>query len=436
MDTQQIVLAAVGALIAAIVLVVLHRRVHAAWVLSAAYLFVAPLTTADEFVFLQQLKYLRLGLTVLIPIVVVLTARTIPIRGPASVAWLLFMLLYAAAAVYSPSPVLGLVFKGMFVVTVLAGMSAASVIDSPQQMIVGLRTLLLGGAAFGALVAFGMVTDPGALSKLGRLDLFGINANRFGQAAAGFVLLASAVGAYDPHKRWRLIAIAVAVCFTIVILYTGSRGAVLTAIFGAGLVLLPKFQRPLFVITGGVVIGGIAFLAYKLGSGLEATERLTDTSLDSRDEPWAVAMEYIRQSPIIGHGWVFLEGVGAAGTSTYNLHSIYFQTAAETGLAGLGLLGLVMLYLGFQTLGVFNEVRRTRGAFVGVGAVAVAGSMFGTMFFHGFAESITFTGTGNNTLMLGFGIAMLDRVRAMVAAGEAAAWGVQAGPGAPMLRVA
>src|SRR5690606_38410074 len=122
----------------------------------------------------------------------------------------------------------------------------------------------------------------------------------------------------------------------------------------------PLLKRPLLLAVVLAVAAGSLYAIAELVH-VESAERLTDLSLDTRDAPWHDAMVYFRDAPVFGQGWVFQTETRLSG-STENLHSIYFQVLAETGIFGLVLMFASIGIAGIRGLQAYYITVRERFA--------------------------------------------------------------------------
>lgn len=385
----------------------LSRRLNALYLVAATFTFMAPVSTASLLEHMALFKYGRVYLSVLIVLLGVLVLRLYRF-GPASIAFIAFIGLYFSGALWSQAPLAAILHKGLFGAVFVSGVIIANGTRNIRDLHVGLRILACGGAAFGTFILLELVRNPEAISGVGRLFAFGINPNRIGHTSAPILIVACSVALYDPAKFWRLFGYGLMGVLALVILYTGSRGAVGMAVIGSAVVAVPLVKRPGLFITSAAFVSVIAYIGLGLIAD-HARTRLGHVPEHLREDVWGMAMTYFREAPVFGQGWVHSQGILPQGAipSTQNLHSIYFQVLAEIGFVGFFFFLLAMLFVGLKLLGSWRYAIQFPSAkpyaYLMVG-------FFAAIFAHGFVESATFVGTTVNAVLLGWTIGMIDRL--------------------------
>jgi len=392
-----------------ILLLALAKKVNPVATLGAAFMLLAAFSVADEFPGYELLKYARIYVTVLIVVVGFMFYRAYS-YGIASLALLAFIGFYVAAAAWGPSPVRGIVIKGLTFQTVLAGITMALAFRTTVNLRNAARMLALTTAIFAALAFGELIRNPGAITAIGRYSPWGMNPNRFGQTAASMTILATFVMFNDRNFLWRLISLGSVGTLAFLMLLAGARGAIGMAAVGAFAVAFPMLKRPWVVAFFGGLGGGLILLFLRLVQGATPT-RLNEANLDTREEPWADAINHFRDSPLVGKGWIASESVREGG-STVNLHSIYMQMLAETGLVGVALTVLAMLTLAFAGLRLWKIELREGG--MKLRATYLAGALVAAVFAHGFVESASLAGSTVSAMLMGFGAGLIDRLPKLV----------------------
>lgn len=224
------------------------------------------------------------------------------------------------------------------------------------------------------------------------------------------IICASAVAFYDRSKPWRLLAYGIAAIQALAIISSGSRGGAFMAAIGIFACALPLIRRPvLLAFTVGVIYFAGGFILDAVSP--RASERLGDLSFDTRRVEWAKGWEYFSASPFIGQGWVSDEG-GREGGSTQNMHSVYMQVLAETGMVGAVVFGVMLAFVLWRAFMLYVYARThhadTRYVYFTVG-------LMGALLAHCMAESSTIMGSNINGLMLPFTIGLVDRLRELMA---------------------
>jgi O-antigen ligase len=326
-----------------------------------------------------------------------------------AVAFLLFVGFYVFAGIWSEAPIAALKYKGLYGLAVLSGFFLAYSIRDFRDLEISLRVLLVGSAIFAAFIVVEFVFHPSAIIHRNRLALWGMNANRVGQTLAPMLLISAYLALYARVKFWRMAGYGVGVVLGVLIMYTGSRGAAGEAVLGCFIISIPLVRQPLLLGFVGLVVGVAVFFSFSF-SQVDATERLLDISFDTRQGVWGHALETFREAPIFGKGWVFNITEGGQASSA-NMHSIYLQTAVETGIVGVVFLAIVVLCLAFKGASTLRFMRdagvETQSAYLALGiCVAVLA--------HGVIEAGSVRGSTLNGLMFPFAIGLLDRLPEMV----------------------
>lgn len=144
------------------------------------------------------------------------------------------------------------------------------------------------------------------------------------------------------HRSHRWLYVGLFAALSLCLILTYSRGAWLSA---AALVLFfgfvwDKRLWSLFLLVPPVLLfyrGGVTNRLMSIFSYSEA-----DTSVSMRLDMWNGALEMLGDHPVLGIGWgafkymypVYNEFVQQAGITIYHAHNMFFNIAAETGLAG------------------------------------------------------------------------------------------------------
>lgn len=158
---------------------------------------------------------------------------------------------------------------------------------------------------------------------------------------------------------------------TTLLMSTGSRTGMLVLIVGLAIMFWRRSFRFVLMI---IVIGFLIMLFQWLFSiGGEASARLLNT-MDTRSGGWKAYIELFLDHPLLGHVEDLDFGV---------VENSYLTVAARTGVVGLSVLGLAMMFIFFSIL----QLRRTKALvskdqgyaidFVSAGIVSIlAGAIF------------------------------------------------------------
>ena len=240
-----------------------------------------------------------------------------------------------------------------------------------------------------------------------------------------FGLLYLLVGTGEQKRwPWALACAAVILAMLANIIYVSTGRTALVAIFVLLVLLVIKIRNVKMIaglLAAAIVLGGIAWMSSpylrERTQGVEVEmqkyERTNErTSTGERLEFWKKSVEFIRQTPVIGHGTGSIRllfekaaagQTGAAGVAAANPHN---QTLA-VGIQ-LGVLGIAVLWaMWVAHLGLCRG--NTLAAWIGLVIVAqnITGSLFNSHIFD-FVQGWTY--------VLGFGVAggMILRNRATV----------------------
>jgi O-antigen ligase len=397
---EQLVPLAFAAITSLVLFVILSRRFHPLYLLACAFILLAPLSAAPGLSISNAAKYARVGVGFLMVLVGLVGFRP-KWPGAASVALMAFAVFYIFAAVWGPDPISGVFYKSFFGATLLGGLFMAYNVRSRQQLDQGLRLIGMTAGFAGLFLFMVYLANPTGE----RMSVGGLNPNRIGQDAAPLLILCAHLAIYDRSRAWKVFAFFVCGLMILIVVLTGSRASAAMAIIGGAIVVAPLVKRPPKLLLAFALVAAATYLAMNVLQQGE-THLTREISVESRVGPWSLAVRCFRSSPVIGIGWARSEG----GT-TGNLHSMYLQIAAETGLAGILLFSVCLGVIAFSGLRLFRYMRRNRALtnFTGLPLGLVLGVLA-----HGFAESSVLGGTTLVTLLLGFGVGLIDRLPALV----------------------
>ncbi|MEM0913070.1 MAG: O-antigen ligase family protein [Planctomycetota bacterium] len=392
----------VAVVIAHLALVVANHYLNPVAVLAGAFAVLAPMSVATLLPGLIAFKLMRVYVIVLGVMLGLYWLKRSRL-GLLAWLWLSFGTLYWLSGAWSTSPVLALRYKWQFLIGLAFGILAVNTSFARGEFYQFTRCLLLSLIAVCLFLLADMVSNPDAFLHIGRLAAWGMNPNRIGQSLAPLAIIALYIALQDPRHAIRLIGIGATVAATILLLYTGSRGALAMFVLGAAVLIAPRVANPMRFIAALIVAAGIVGLALYLAEGA-GTQRLTTFESANRAQPWGDAMAAFSASPIVGQGWVSTNP-GTGIQSTNNAHSIYLQTLAEVGVIGLTVLiavvGLTLsrLYVHVKTYGVANLSK----------SPAILGyALTLSLLAHGAFESATLLGTVIGTVILGIGVGTID----------------------------
>lgn len=389
---------AVGAHVA---LIAFSRRMHPLFLLAGSFLVLAPLSLATDLESAGAIKYVRLYVTVLMVVVGIVGYQLRFSRG-ASGALLVFVVFYAMASLWSSRPHMALFYKGMFALTVLSGILLAQCSRTVTDLLRGLRWLGVVAGLAGIVAFVQYARDPEGASRVGRMAVWGLNANALAMTAAGLFLLCMYLACYESSPKWKAFAIVVCALLGVEILATGSRGGLLMAVSGGGIIALPYAKHPKRFAAIVLVFAAVSYGVLSLVE-LQRLDRFTDFTSNTREGVWKNAWRQFGKSPVIGQGWI-ASGRG----STANVMNIYLQTLVETGLVGAGLFAGCLIVIAKRAKSMYLSLRNPLNPARTLGFLAIG--LTAAVLLHGTAESAAFLGSTLNALLFGFGVGLIDRL--------------------------
>lgn len=401
LDPEVLMLGLALAVLAHAALFASYRLAHPVMVLLMAFAVLSLLSTASLVPGVEQLKWARVYATLLAVAVAACFVRP-SLLGVGSWAMLGFAVLYVFAALWSDAPIHGVLFKGLFLLTLMLGMAAVFVARELDRLWTLQRGMVLATGAVVGVVAVGAAIAPGALLDGGRLAVLGLNPNRIAETLAPLLLFCGFGLLYDPAKTWRLICYAIALPAAAMVLATGSRAGFGMVMVGFAVLLLPVMRRPgaALAVMAVIAVSGLAVLGV-----LEERRaiQLGAYDLTTRHEAWARSLEMFRDHVMFGVGWAYQPM--AHGYGSTNLLSIYIQVMVEMGMLGLivllGALGRVA-WSGITALrATASEPHLRPFAYLG-GALLVGVAA------HGVAESGALMGSTLSAACLGVSAATFD----------------------------
>jgi len=349
-----------------------------------------------------------------------------PRKGDVAGKLLVTSLIFCFAALWSTSPIWGLAFKGMFVASVIAGISLANALTSEGDFRSFARTMTTTSLlAIMGMVYLAVTQDIPVLTK-GRLTIAQINPNLLAQSAAVFALLCVFHMLVRDTRRWMSISIFCASAMLGLTVLSGSRGALLMLVAGL-MVLLPAIgqrrRHVLFLST--LSVGMLSLLATFWFTQPETPEEygiqidqadpvelriFKELTKDTRMRVWKDVRKKFEAEPIIGHGWLHKSNRWAT------VQSAYFQVLVEAGIVGFIPLMVFLVAAIHRILGVLRVSRRTPGLMGQLGFIFSA-TLF-ALLFHAAFESSAVTGASPNAVLLGFCVAQLDQLARMMRVGR------------------
>lgn len=399
----EILIAVLIGVAAHVVLLFASFRWNVLFLLTAAFSILAMLSVAD-LPYVGLAKYARVYCTVITVFVGVVLLRQYRF-GVAGNVLLFFVVVHAASAIWSDYPLLAISYKGLFSLAAISGLLIAQTISTKPQFTSGIHILFVAASAFTAILLWETLTNPASINRVDRLATFGLNPNRIGHLAAPFAIVSMYVALWDPIKRFRICAYAVSSALLFIVLYTGSRGALAEFALGTAIIAMPLLRRPVLAIVLGTIalftVQGVVMLVDP-----DTAERfVTEFTLTGRMERWEIGFDALRESPILGVGWLW-EDFGT-GPVPLNMHSMYIQILAESGLLGISLLLLGLVVVASKALGHRRTLRHEPFNYAVLHlAIAFIVPALG----HGMFESSNLAGASTNIVFMFLGIGLLDRL--------------------------
>ncbi len=214
----------------------------------------------------------------------------------------------------------------------------------------------------------------------------GLNANHFGAFIAHFAVLVLGLYLVDRHPLRRNVYLLAFIVSLYPLFLSYSRGAYAATI--TGLIVLGFLRKRLLLIAVLVLLFAYQeLLPASVVDRIQMTETATGTlesSAADRLFVWQLARELFAQHPLIGIGF---QGFyfASAGLPLRNVHNFYLETAAEEGIVGLMLLGLLFykaLFSGWQLLrqGDSEPLRALGLGFIACTAAVMVTNIFGDRF--------------------------------------------------------
>jgi len=229
-------------------------------------------------------------------------------------------------------------------VALLAAAVAAYVIGRIQG---GRRPVFVPAAAVGSILVGTVASGPAALSGGPLAPPVGYgNAN--GALFTLGVAAACAVATLANKEPVRRVAGVLAIVLLGLAVLTLSKTA---AVLAAGILLIAVVAHRLgrwIVCIAPLAVSGTVGVAVVLGLTHGSLPALFEELSERRTLLWREAMEIIADEPVFGAGpgmFAQTSPTALANADARWAHSVYLQVAAETGVVGVALLGLLLLWL-------------------------------------------------------------------------------------------
>jgi O-antigen ligase len=197
------------------------------------------------------------------------------------------------------------------------------------------------------------------------------NPNTIGQAAMLLTFAAGLGGIVFPQS-WlnRSVWFLYATGFSLIPVLVFARGTALSIATGYILFLcLMRRWKPalVFLAVGLSVLGYFHSVDSELVEGATRVDLATGEGFSHRFDRWGMAMDAIRDEPVLGYGfgreWTLLSELGSEGRA----HNAYMSVWIEVGLGGLALLLAILFQYGLAALKLYRQAE-----FQAVGALLLA----------------------------------------------------------------
>jgi O-antigen ligase len=329
------------------------------------------------------------------------------IRRPATIAMMPFLIWYVCAALWSASPLWGLAWKSLFTCAFVAGLVYAHGIREREDLIQGLRILMLVTGILGVASLRAALANPVDSLRGDRLAVGGICANTIAVNCAMSLVLSLYVALNDASKVWRALAAASACGHVAIIGAAGSRTGAAVGMFVLLVSLWPAVRRPIYLVavSAGVLAAGLLFAA-QVGNE-KGLDRILHHGVAKRWEVLSLKARAVGESPIVGQGAVVISGRDFHGLSNVNSHNLYIQMGVELGCVGLAFFLGGLAIVAYRAVRMYQGVRSNR-LLGGIAIVPVA--MIGAVLVEGMGSSGTLGSTQFTTLFLGVGVGLIDRI--------------------------
>ncbi len=391
------------------------NRPNKIYLLAAVFFIVAPLSvsgTASD-----GIKYARLAITAAMIGMGLFVYRADPLNSTTKT-FTFFVVLFTAGALWSDSIFYALFNKSMFLMSALAGVYMVYTTKSEEELTSGIKLLALTGTIAGFLLFATYLQNPDSGTAGDRLAVGGMNANTIGAAAGPMFIFSFFLGLWRPEFKLRVVCFSSALLLAIVILGTGSRGATLMAIVGTLIATKPFLQKRASTVLLAIAlpIGMLQIYAVATGtsvaSKIPGLERIVSggNKENTRAGMWNFALKKFNKSPIIGIGWL-----SWGKKSSANCHNAYLQILVEVGILGAA----VFLASTVQLILRLSSVKYTLRESSHPELLALPLGLLASLAVHGMIEASFLFGTTALPLLLGFSIALIDRLPSLLATSSA-----------------
>ena len=260
---------------------------------------------------------------------------------------IVFLAYMVVTSLWAPDPARAAAkaYDLMFVIWACGLMVVTLRICSVRATIEGFWGGLFAGAV--GLAAVGVATAVVSSEAGARLSVLSGGPNVFGRNM-GLLALASLHLIFDTRRVLRFMGMLTAPLAALLVLLSGSRGAMLALFFGVAVYLsVHRIDRRVLLSLLAVGIIGAVAVATRFGELAVVVFRerflvllLAEQYFTHRDVLLLEGLRAGLQNPVGGLG---LSGFAEVGTHGSHPHNMFVEAFAEGGVPGLGLLGLPFL---------------------------------------------------------------------------------------------
>jgi len=408
-------------------------RTNKIYLLAAAFMIVAPLSISGTAT--EGIKYARLAITAAMVGFGLFIYKPEPF-GSTTKAFLFFCSFFTAAALWSDDITWALFNKSMFFMSILGGLFMAFTTKTDQELYKGIKLLAVTGTVAGFFLFLTYLQNPEANTAGDRMAVGGMNANTIGASAAPMFIFSFFLGLWQTGFKWKALCFSSSILLAIVILGSGSRGAVLMAIVGTLIATKPFLQKKasMVIMSCAIPIALLQLVAVTAGfdiaskiPGLSRITESTEKKGNTREGMWKYAYKKYETSPMIGIGWLHF----GTSKSSANCHNLYLQVLTETGIVGSAIFLAALVQILLRSRNVKYELYGSNQPEL----LALPLGLLASIAVHGMVEASALFGTTALPLLLGYSVGLIDRLPALLSTGSTTQQPSVSKPAIPRLEI-
>jgi O-antigen ligase len=407
-------------------------RTNKIYLLAAAFMVVAPLSISGTAT--EGIKYARLAITVAMVGFGLFVYKPEPF-GSSTKAFLFFCSFFTAAALWSNDITWALFNKSMFFMSILGGLYMAFTTKTDQELYKGIKLLAVTGTVAGFFLFLTYLQNPEGNTAGDRMAVGGMNANTIGASAAPMFIFSFFLGLWQTGFKWKALCFSSSILLAIVILGSGSRGAVLMAIVGTLIATKPFLQKKasMVIMSCAIPIALLQLVAvtagFDIASKIPGLSRITEggNKENTREGMWKYAYKKYETSPMIGIGWLHF----GKSRSSANCHNLYLQVLVETGIVGSAIFLAALVQILLRSRNVKYELYGTDQPEL----LALPLGLLASIAVHGMVEASALFGTTALPLLLGYSVGLIDRLPALISKGSTPQQPSVSNPAIPRLEI-